>query len=414
MSESRASGLDACVHCGLCLPACPTYDLNGDELDAPRGRLVLMSALAAGTLEDPDVARRHLGACLGCRACETACPSGVAYGSLLQEARTHLARGRPAGWLRHLLLDRGLASPAGALWLLRAAWLARRTGVLSLARRLPGRAGAAARVAPDASWTPFSRSVPGKLAAEGPRRGTVALLPGCVMDQGFSDVQRDTVRVLRAAGFDVLVPRGPACCGALQAHVGEERSARATLGRLATALDGLGAFDALVVNAAGCGSHMKETDWAHRARVFDATEWLDRHGLGFTPVERPARRVLYDDPCHLLHGQRIREAPRRLLAALPGVELVEAPGPHRCCGSAGVHNIEDPDTADELLHNKVHALLAVAPDVVATANPGCHLQIAAGLRAAGSRVPVRHVLSFVAEAIPPPGITSRSDGPSAR
>ncbi len=394
--------LDACVHCGLCLPACPTYAVTGNEADSPRGRITLVRALSDARADGDDsddgvraVAERHLDLCLGCRACETACPSGVRYGSILESARVTLGGSS--------VLARLLARPWGARAVARGAWIARRLGVLRIARAGSGRLGVAARVAPRTTWRAWSRTVPPTLAATAPRRGSVVLLPGCVMDHGFGDVHAASTALLRAAGFDVHVPRGPLCCGALAAHAGDAQTSRDAVERLAAALPASG-FDALVVDAAGCGAHLKEARWAHAARTFDVLEFLDRHGLAapLGPIAqqfgRPAGerlRVAYADPCHLLHAQRIAEAPRRLCRALPDVNLVPLPGADRCCGSAGVYNLLHPAMAGELLRRKVADVRGVAPHVLATANPGCQLQLASALE-----IPVVHVATLLAAGLP--------------
>lgn len=413
--ERAADLVAACVHCGLCLPACPTYALTGSELDSPRGRIDLVRGLLDGALTDPSVAARHLDRCLGCRACEPACPSGVRYGAILEDGRARLrgVRPRTASAVRALGMVR---APGATVRTMRLVWLARRTGLLALGRALPGALGDAARLAPAPRWTPWSRTVPPVLPADPPRRGAVALLPGCVMDQCFAGVHEGSARCLRAAGFDVHAPRGPLCCGALHAHAGDTSAAEGAARSLAAALPR--EADALIVDAAGCGSHLKETDGPWSGRTFDVLEFLDREGLRTEPgpvagaFGRPpgARlRVVYADPCHLAHGQRVRDAPRRLLASIPDVDLVPLADADRCCGSAGVFNLDQPELARLLLDAKVARLREAAPHVVATANPGCALQIASGLRTAGVPAPVVHVVellaaSFVAQsgAIRPP------------
>ncbi|MCE9635992.1 MAG: (Fe-S)-binding protein [Planctomycetes bacterium] len=411
----RRSALDACVHCGLCLPACPTYGVSGSELDSPRGRIDLVRGLLDGSLSDPTVAAAHLDRCLGCRACETACPSGVRYGDILEAGRAHLLPSHPPGRLTSAVLAT-FASPTATLWAMRGAAIARGVGLTRIASALPGAIGAAARVAPRSDWTPWSWTVGPFLPAVAPRRGAVALLPGCVMDQAFPRVHAASAALLQAAGFDVHVPRGPICCGALHAHIGDTEAAATCATRLGDAFPP--AVDALIVDAAGCGSHLKQAcgPWeACPGRVADVLEWLDRHGLRAEPrsiaaafgVAPPAPvRVVYADPCHLVHGQGIRDAPRRLLSLIPGVELVPLRDADRCCGSAGVYNIAQPDLAAELLHRKVECLHEASPDVVATANPGCHLQIAAGLHSAHNAtpqsvkpIPVRHVVELLAMSI---------------
>lgn len=403
--------LDACVHCGLCLPACPTYDVTGDELESPRGRIVLIRALAENRLDDVEVAGRHIDLCLGCRACETACPSGVKYGLILEQGRDVLEkrRRRPfaARLMNTLFLRHGLGTAAGTTTMMRALWLARRTGLLGLGAKFGGRLAVLARIAPDPRWRPWSRTVSRMIPATGKQRGIVTLLPGCVMDQGFADVHAASAELLRRAGFHLHVPRGPVCCGALLAHTGDADGAREVLGRLETKL-GAVATDAVIVNAAGCGSHLKEAQWQLAGKTFDLLEFLDLQGLGFVPAPiaprfgRPSGerlRVAYQDACHLRHGQRITEAPRRLLAMIPDVDIVPLAEADRCCGSAGTYNVEEPAMADEQLVRKLAAIRAAAPHVVATANPGCHLQIASGLRATGLDIPVVHVATLLAAAM---------------
>jgi len=406
------TALDPCVHCGLCLPACPTYDATGNELDSPRGRITLVRGLAEGTIAEISVATQHLDFCVGCRACETACPSGVRYGAILEAGREHLAakveRPRAARLAQEWLIRRGLGTTLGALTLMRLLWIARRTGLLSWARRRGGRMAEVARIAPDPRWRPWSRTVPSMLPATGPRRGAVALVPGCVMDQGFANVHADCAAVLNRAGFDVHVPRGPLCCGALSSHLGDAAGAAQSLERLGKALDPF-PVDAVLVNAAGCGSRLKEADWRLAGTTFDVLEWLDRRGLGFVPRPVAARfkpgaerlRVAYLDPCHLRHGQSVTTAPRRLLAGIPDVLLVALAEPDRCCGSAGVYNITQPAMAGELLQRKVQTIADARPDVLVTANPGCHLQIASGLADGQVAVRVEHVATILAAAMPP-------------
>jgi glycolate oxidase iron-sulfur subunit len=404
----RSRLTDACVHCGLCLPACPTYDLTGNELDSPRGRIDLIRGLASGDVSDTAVVARHLDRCLGCRACETACPSGVRYGAILEEGRAAVRGSAPTATAADPLLS-ALASPAATTRLMRTTWLARRLGLVQIARRLPpgpgplGTAARLARLAPDASFTPWSRTVPRLLAATGERRGALALLPGCVMDHGFRSVHDAATRLLRAAGFDVHVPAGPLCCGALHAHVGDRATASTLADRLAAAVPP--ECDALLVDAAGCGSHLKETPGPWRTRTFDVIEWLDRHGAlpsAASPPparSRPRIRVAYQDPCHLRHGQGIHAAPRRLLAATPGIELIELGEPDRCCGSAGVYNVTQPEIAESLLARKIELIRAARPDVLVSANPGCMLQLVSGLRDAGMNIPVRHVLEVLTDGL---------------
>jgi glycolate oxidase iron-sulfur subunit len=421
-----ASAFLDCVHCGLCHSACPTYLELGTEADSPRGRIHLMRALQEGTLPLDADAVSHLDLCLGCRACETACPSGVRYGALIEAARPWVEahHRRPLGTRvrRRLALAllphrRRLHIALAPLRLLDA------LGVLALVRRV-------ARVLPPSlryliGLLPDPLPVPAVLAASitpaGPPRADVQLLLGCVMPELFPGTVRSTVALLTANGCRVAVPPGQVCCGALSLHAGDRRGAtrlaRANVDAFERATPA-GTAPALVVNAAGCGAMMKEYGalladdpvYAARAsalaaRVRDATEILAtlpfRERLRRPAVARPLR-VAYSDPCHLAHAQGIRRPPRELLAAIPGVVLVPMEDEDLCCGSAGHYNVMQPAMARRLVARKVAAVRASGADVVATANAGCALQLQAGLRAAGLAIPVRHVLDLLAEAYADP------------
>jgi len=404
-----------CVHCGLCHSACPTYVVLGTEADSPRGRIHLMQALAAGTLPLDAESVRHLDLCLGCRGCETACPSGVQYGALIEAARPWVEahHRRPlAVRLRRRAALAVLPYPRRLRVVLAPLRLLERLGLLDRARRAAGRLPARLRYL--AALVPASLArarLPARTPAAGPRRAAVQLLAGCVMPELFGATAANTVRVLARSGCDVEVPRGQVCCGALSLHGGDRRTAL----RLARAnVDALaGSPDApLVVNAAGCGAMLREYGallagepaYAERARalaarVRDVTEVLAALGPA-PPRARPARplRVAYHDPCHLAHAQGVRDAPRRVLAAIPGVTLVAMADEDLCCGSAGHYNVMHPEMARRLAARKVAAIRASGADVVATANAGCALQLEAGLRADGATTPVRHVVDLLAEA----------------
>lgn len=412
-----------CVHCGLCQSACPTYVALGTEADSPRGRIHLMHALQEGRLAVDAEAVRHIDLCLGCRGCETACPSGVAYGELIEAARPwieHRHR-RPVveEWRRRLTIAL-LRSP----WVLRALLFPLRVledvGALAIVRRmasrLPSALASAVRLLPAPLAPPASP--PRETPPVGEERATVQVLAGCVMPELFGDTVRSTLAVLAANGARVLVPPGQGCCGALALHAGDRKSARAdarrTLDAFVAATPRTGTPPAIVVNAAGCGAFMKE--WgaffaddparaesarAVAARVRDATELLAELGVRSPAAPGPTRRVAYHDPCHLAHAQGVRRAPRELLAAIPGVVLVPMDDEDLCCGSAGHYNVTQPEMARTLVARKVAAIQASGADLIATANAGCALQLEAGLRAAGSTIPVRHVLDLLAEALPP-------------
>ncbi len=391
-------GIMTCVHCGFCLQACPTYLALGDENDSPRGRITLMRALVEGDLEvDDPVVHTHIEQCLGCRGCETACPSGVPYGHLLEATRATLARERPLSTLPRLVL-RVFATPALYVPAMFVARMLRATGIASLIARLPGagRVGFAFAMLA-ASKTHIS---PRHYSASGTAsRGGVALLRGCVMEGLFADTNRATERTLRVNDYAIEEAPGQRCCGALHAHAGDLEAAR-RLARVNIAAFERSGADFIVVNASGCGAAMKEydhllagdADWAERAaalsaRVRDVSELLAEAGP--RPGGQLPLHVTYDAPCHLLHGQRVTDPPLRVLAAIPGLRLSPLRDAEQCCGSAGIFNLVQPDTADAVLAPKLRHIADTGAEVVATGNPGCLMQIGAGLLR--QRAPVRVV-----------------------
>ena len=391
--------LDPCVHCGFCLQSCPTFLVTGDEADGPRGRIELMQGLARGTIAPND--RRlhyHLDRCLGCRACETACPSGVAYGHALETVRHALAVERPIPWPVRLantvMATRGLRRV-----LLGASRLAR-----PIARRLAGRSrlgflmGMLGATHPDGAPR-------GRAAAPPESRGTVALFTGCVMDDLFGHVHDATERVLVANGFTVTRPAQQGCCGALHAHAGDREAARHLARANVRAFASLPSAAHIVVNSAGCGAILR--DYAHllahdeladaaaalAARVRDVTELLA--DAGPRPGGSLAQRVAYDPPCHLLHAQRVADPPRAVLAAIPDLDVVEYAEADLCCGSAGSYTLAEPHLSRAVLSRKLEALRATAPDVVVTGNPGCLMQIGGGLLGDGASIPVLHPVELL-------------------
>lgn len=399
--------LKTCVSCGLCLNDCPTYRVLGDEADSPRGRIQLIRALVATEGRPDESLVSHLDACLVCRACETACPSGVPFGRIMEGAREVVRERAPRGGLGTLAMDVGLATVSrprriGLATALGGLYV--RSGLQSLVRRLhllPGRLAAMDRLltAPEgAAYTPRERA-----------GADVALFAGCVMRAAFGETLRATARVLERSGHTVGSPTAQVCCGALHAHAGDGETARAL------ARENIAAFDrvlggqsppVVVVNAAGCGAHLKaygdvlahDDVWAARARAFaarvrDASE-VASPAVPASGLPRETR-VVYQDACHLAHGQQIRRQPRALLQAIPGVKLVPIRDPERCCGSAGIYNLTHREVAGELQRQKVEAILAGAPDIVVSANPGCILQLRAGLAEAGGNIPVVHLLQFL-------------------
>jgi glycolate oxidase iron-sulfur subunit len=401
------SAIADCVHCGICLPQCPTYRVLGEEMDSPRGRIYLMRAAAEGRIGLTPNFVTHMDRCLGCRACEAACPSGVPFGRLLEAVRGQIERRVPRPLstraLRRLVL--GLfphpARLRAALRLMSAyrasglQRLVRRTGAL---RRLP-RLEAMDRLLPEGRAAPGDR-LPLRASAHGAARGTVALLTGCVQALWFPEVTRAAADLLSRAGYAVAVPPAQGCCGALHLHWGARGQAR----RLARAnVAAFAGVDWVVTSAAGCGATL--ADYGHllpddaaaaalAARVRDVSQLLaealpePRHRLDLT--------VTYHEPCHLAHGQRVREAPRRLLQAVPGLRLVELSESDLCCGSAGVYNLLEPDIARALLDRKLERITATGADVVVSGNPGCLLQLRMGLAERGLAVRAHHPVEILA------------------
>jgi glycolate oxidase iron-sulfur subunit len=419
--------LDRCVHCGLCLNACPTYRELGLEADSPRGRIYQMVRVAEGASPITDSYVRHLDLCLACRACETACPSGVPYGRLIEAARAEIELRRPRRWpvrlLRRVAMDGLLLSRTGLRAAGMALWLYEATGLRALlessgALDALGGLGRLARLAPRAERPFFCRHIGRVFPAEGERRYRVAMLAGCIASVSFARLNEATVRVLQKNGCEVVIPRGQTCCGALHAHSGRLDKARDLARR------NIQAFlaedcDAIVTNAAGCGSTMKEygellagdAENAERAHTFasrvrDITEFLA--AIGLRGELRPVNAVVtYQDSCHLAHAQKIRTAPRQLLAAVPGLELRELPSAEICCGSAGIYNVVHGEMADAILRSKMDQINATGATIVATANPGCLLQLRYGVSRWGRGQRVLHVIEILDEAYR--GVVSRGD-----
>jgi glycolate oxidase iron-sulfur subunit len=381
-----------CVHCGLCLPACPTYRLTGRETSSPRGRVYLMRGVAEGRLPLPALAEEAYF-CLGCRACETACPSGVRYGALLERTRAAVEsaglRAGPAARVERLALRGLIPRPRRlALALSALAWI-QRSGLGRLAKRLPARLAAAWRLLPEVPPKRERRRLPRVIPAEGARRGRVALFEGCLMPELFGAVNAATARVLAKNGFEVVVPEGQGCCGALHLHAGDPDFAHALERANVAAFEGA---EAILVNSAGCGAALREG--ALGARVRDVCEFLDEVGLVAEPPPRTGT-VCYDDPCHLVHAQRVAAAPRRLLARVPGLRLVPHDDPASCCGAAGVYNLTHPEASQAVLAPKLDALAKADPDWIATGNPGCLMQLSAGVRARRLRAKVVHPIELL-------------------
>ena len=394
-----------CVHCGLCLPACPTYRETGREISSPRGRVYLMRATAEGRLPLGDLLAEEAYLCLGCRACETACPSGVRFGRLVEETRAAveaagLRRG-PAKRIEQWALRALVPRPRRLRAALDALRLVQRLRLDRVAAAwLPRSLGALVEAAPVVPARRARRALPARVAAEGERRGRVALFVGCVMPELFGDVHRATIRVLVKNGFEVVVPRGQGCCGALHAHAGDPAFAHA-LARTNVAAFDAADVDAIVVNSAGCGAAMREAGhWLPgegerlASSVRDVCELLDAVGLR-APTAPVAGTVCYDDPCHLVHGQGVRDAPRRLLARIDGLRLVAHDDPTSCCGAAGIYNLTHRSMSEAVLARKMVALAAADPDWIASGNPGCLMQLRTGATRAGLRARVVHPIELL-------------------
>lgn len=401
LARARA-GIDACVHCGFCLQACPTYLALEDENDSPRGRVLLMRSMLEGTVApDDETIETHIGRCLGCRACETACPSGVPYGHLLEATRATLARWRPLPTMARALLavfgSRALTTLA--MWggrLLRAVRAPR------LLAHLAGRAGFGMAMLASTERPLSARSYTPRGTGE---RGSVALLTGCVMEGLFAATNRATERTLGENDYSMTPAPGQRCCGALHAHAGDAPGARALAKANIDAFERSGG-DFICANAAGCGAMMKEYGqlladdpaWAERAarvssRVRDVSELLSAAG-----PKRGAplpMKVTYDAPCHLLHAQRVSAPPLDVLRAIPGLELIPLTGSEQCCGSAGIYNLIEPETSNAVLDMKLTDLRATNATLVATGNPGCLMQIGAGLMRSGSPMRAVHPVDLL-------------------
>jgi glycolate oxidase iron-sulfur subunit len=403
--EVMAHAVDACVHCGFCLPACPTYALLGDEMDSPRGRIVLMKEVLEGGLPLADAAP-HLDRCLGCQACVTACPSGVPYGELItafrgwsEPQRERSAFDRSKRWA----ILKALPAP-------RLFSVAARVGQFAkpLAPVLPAALRGPLDLLPES--VPAMQPSPKVTPARGVQRGRVAFLVGCAQQALAPNFNAATLRVLARNGIEVVIPDGQGCCGAAALHTGARDEA---LKLVRANLDAFnpGDFDAILSNAAGCGAGLKEYPMvlhgepdearakAFAAKVMDISEYLNtllQNGELEPPV--PASRpltVAYHDACHLAHAQGVRAAPRALLRAIPGVRVLEIPEGDLCCGSAGTYNLEQPDLAGQLGARKAKNILSTTPDLIASGNIGCHTQIQSHVRRQGSPTPVMHTVEIL-------------------
>jgi glycolate oxidase iron-sulfur subunit len=396
------AGINACVHCGFCLQSCPTYLALEDENDSPRGRIFLMRSLLEGTIEpDNESVQTHISRCLGCRACETACPSGVPYGHLLEATRATLAQAERMPFIARMILAMFANRFLLSIFMFGSRLFAA-TPLPTLFARLHGRLGFAMAMLASAG-SPLERDAYSVHTTGG--RGSASILKGCVMEGLFTDTNRATDRVLRVNGYSTVEAKGQRCCGALHAHAGDLETARSLARGNIEAFERSGS-DVIAVNSAGCGAMMKDyghllehdEEWHDRAvavaaKVRDVSELLAEAGP--KPGAPLPLRVCYDAPCHLLHGQRVSLPPRAVLGAIPQLELLPLRDSDQCCGSAGIFNLVEPETSDAVLATKLANIAETGASFVATGNPGCLMQIGAGLLRSGSRTRAIHPVDLL-------------------
>ena len=403
--------LSQCIHCGLCLPSCPTYTVLHTEMDSPRGRIQLMAAAADGRIDLTGAFRQHIELCLGCRACETACPSGVQYGSLLEMARSGIEESRrvsgPERLFRRLALKELMPHPDRLRLLARGMTLYQRLGMSKVIRALgvlPQRLRDLEALLPPLSAVFPDDSQPAP--AMGERRGTIAFLHGCVQDAFLGNVNAATIRVLQRNGYEVHFPKTQTCCGAAAMHMSEDELA-ADLARQNIDAVEPDHYDAIISNAGGCGAILKAYDhvladdpaYAERAGIYaekvqDISEFLVRH-LHAPPAGHIDARVTYADSCHLRHAQGIVNQPRDLLRSIPGIELIEMNEPDKCCGSAGVYNIVQTETANLVLDAKMADIRSTGADTIVTTNTGCHMQYFYGVKRSRLDIRVVHLVELL-------------------
>ncbi len=399
----------ACIHCGLCLSSCPTYLETGNENNSPRGRIYLMRAVQDGRLPMDSTPVRHIDLCLGCRACEAVCPSGVQYGNLLEHTRDHIEkkykRSTFQTFLRRVAIEKVFPFPSR----MKLALLPTRLIPAGLEKFLPKFAREALSLVPK---NISAVELPEVSPAIGAKRGRVGFISGCVMSVMFGKTNEASVRLLNRVGYDVVTPPAQGCCGALYAHSGQLEMARDAARKNIEVFEQQN-LDAIIINAAGCGSTLKEygellhddPQWAERARIFgtkmkDLTEFLVSCGFQ-SAIRNPQSqiKVTYHDACHLAHAQRITKPPRELVKAVAGKNFVDLPESDVCCGSAGTYNLTEPEMAERLQERKIKNILQTGASVVVTSNPGCLLQIQAGLRKANAQVEAIHIADFLEAAL---------------
>lgn len=411
--------IDACVHCGFCLSTCPSYRVIGKETDSPRGRIYLMDAVNEGKIPLSDITASHFDTCLGCLACVTTCPSGVEYDKLIAATRLQIERNHPRSLpeqlLRKLIFSlfpypNRLRATLIPLWFYQKIGLQkflRSSGLLK--QMLPQQLVAMEAILPQISTKAFQDTLPEVIPAQGEKRYRVGMLLGCVQRIFLPDVNEATVRVLTANGCEVVIPKAQGCCGALTHHQGQEAQSQTLARHMIDAFADTD-VDAVIINASGCGHTMKEyghilqddPQYAEKAQEFarkvkDVQEFLDAVGLTakLFPLQDQPLRIVYQDACHMLHGQKISMQPRRLLKQIPNVQLCEPIDAALCCGSAGVYNILQPEVGEELGRQKVENLMDTGADLIASANVGCTVQIRKHLELQGKQVPLMHPMELL-------------------
>jgi glycolate oxidase iron-sulfur subunit len=412
--------IDRCVHCGFCLPTCPTYLLWNEEMDSPRGRIYLMKMGAEnGVARMDEQFVGHFDKCLGCMACVTACPSGVQYGKLIESTRAQIERNYRRPFLDRLfrnLIFSVFPYPKRLRWLMLPLWVYQRSGLRwlihksGILRLLPSRLRAMESLLPEIQLGALFSTTPPHMMPRGKVRSRVGVLLGCVQRVLFSNANAATIRVLVASGCEVIVPPEQGCCGALMAHAGREAEAMDAARRMIEVFEHAG-VDTIAVNSGGCGSTMKEyahllrddPEFASRAQVFaakcrDISELIAELGID-GPIHPVHMKIAYQDSCHLQHAQGIRTQPRQLLSAIPELKVLELPESAICCGSAGVFNLLEPETAQQLADRKAQHVINSGAQALVSANPGCLLHIASGLKRAGHPLPVFHVIEVVDAAL---------------
>jgi len=398
-----------CVHCGLCLPSCPTYRVLGSEMDSPRGRIYLMRAFDEGRAKTTDSFQQHMFRCLDCRACETACPSGVHFGHMMEEMRGKIVDERPAHWIARLVLKHVFPYPWRFQFASRMLQLYRVTGVQNFVRST----GVLKRIAPEIAAAEalmpeveVERGVPldSYYRAEGRKQGTVAFFSGCVMNSMMGNINRASVRLLTAAGYDVVVPGDQICCGALANHAGLRETAK-QMARTNISAFPVEKLDAIIINAAGCGAMLKEYPvliegaGEFSSKVQDISQFLVSTRI-FDRLTKPVgKRVGYDDPCHLIHGQGVKNEPRKLLKSIPGINFIEIEGADQCCGSAGIYNITQNELSMQILDRKMEKIQKAQVEILATGNPGCMFQLRYGATKLGLKLDVVHPVELLVRSL---------------